>query len=137
MPLPLALSYGLEASVQVILQVYEINGYLMKFCRQRPSKPPQGEAKTRKRIEGKITNTSNVSFCLLRTMANLQPFHLPVALNNFCEFIQARSLLCIYEGRDYSHSCGMMMFVCCRWSKKENLMTTGASSEFALSQRIH
>jgi len=107
----------------------------MKFCCQRTSKLPQGEAKTRKRIEDKITNTSNVSLYLLRTVANLQPSHLPVDLNDFCEFVQARGLLCIYEGRDYSSSWCMMLFVCCRWSKKENLMTADASSEFALSQR--
>lgn len=136
MPLPLSLSYSLEASVLVILQIYEINGYLMKFCCQRTSKLPQAEAKTRKRIKDKIANTSNVSLYLLRAMANLQPSHLPVALNDFCEFIQTRGLLCIYERRDYNSSCGMMLFVCCRWSKKENLTTAGASSEFALSQRI-
>lgn len=126
----------LEASVLVILQVYEINGYLSKFCCQRTSKLPQGEGKTRRRIKDKITNASNVSLNLLRTMVNLQPSHLAVALDDFCEFVQARGLLCIHEGGDYSSSCGMMLFVCCRWSKKENLTTTGASSEFALSQRI-
>lgn len=33
----------------------------MKYCCQRSSKLSQGKAKTRKRIENKMTNTSNVS----------------------------------------------------------------------------